>query len=50
MVRTNAVRGYDVNPFLTGQLLMRVYHAVFLSEPFVLEETNHAIALFRLWF
>jgi hypothetical protein len=45
----NVVCGY-VNAFLIGQLLMRVYHAIFLKASFVLEKINHAIALSHLWF
>ena len=45
----NVVCGY-VNAFLIGQLLMRVYHAIFLKASFALEKTNHAIALSLFWF
>ncbi len=45
----NVVCGY-VNAFLVGQLLMRVYHAIFLKAFFAHEKTNNAIALSHLWF
>ena len=45
----NVVCGY-VNAFLIGQLLMFVYHAIFLKASFALEKTNHAIALSHLLF
>ena len=45
----NVVCGYVI-AFLIGQLLMRVYHAIFLKASFALEKINHAIALSHLWF
>jgi hypothetical protein len=44
------VNAFLVNAFLIGQLLMRVYHAIFLKASFALEKINHAIALSHLWF